>query len=94
MSIYKDCDIRGVYGEELTDDTAYEIGRAVGTIVDGRSVLVCGDVRVSTPALKEALVRGLMDSGAQVVDMGIAPTPVFYFGKQYKNAYAVTITPA
>ena len=48
MSIYKDCDIRGIYGEELTGAEAYEIGRAVGSILNGKNVLLCGDARFST----------------------------------------------
>ena len=78
MSIYKDCDIRGVYGSELRADEVYRIGRALATVARGK-ILVGGDVRLSTPELKEALVRGLLDSGAQVVDLGTIPTPVLYF---------------
>ncbi len=88
MSIYKDCDIRGIFGKDLDGGIAYDIGRAVGTIIDGKSILVCGDVRTSTPELKTRLIDGLISAGAQVIDMGLYPTPVFYFGKQYKNAYA------
>jgi phosphomannomutase/phosphoglucomutase len=88
MSIYKECDIRGIFGTELTEKTAYNIGRAVGTIIDGKNVLVCGDVRVSTPILKDCLIEGLLESGASVIDMGLSPTPVFYFGKKLTSAYA------
>ncbi len=81
MSIYKDCDIRGVYNEELMDAEAYEIGRAVGTLLHGKTVVVCGDARTSTPALKKQLMKGLRESGANLLDLGLEPTPVFYFAK-------------
>ena len=79
MSIYKDCDIRGIYGRDFDEKDAYLIGRAVGTILTGKSVLVCGDVRVSTDLLKENLIKGLLNSGADVTDIGVEPTPVFYY---------------
>lgn len=83
MSIYKDCDIRGIYGEELTGAEAYEIGRAVGSILNGKNVLLCGDARFSTDELKEKMAEGLLESGANVTDIGIEPTPVFYFAKSF-----------
>ena len=49
MSIYKDCDIRGIYGRELTAADCYKIGRALATLSPGK-FLVGGDVRLSTPA--------------------------------------------
>ena len=82
MGIFKACDVRGVYGQDLTDKIVENIGRALGTITGCRSVIVCGDVRISTPAVKSALIRGLTESGADVIDIGIAPTPVFYFARR------------
>ncbi|NLG49500.1 MAG: phosphomannomutase/phosphoglucomutase [Chloroflexi bacterium] len=82
MSIFKSCDIRGVYGSELTEDTAYRLGRAVGSRMSGQHIIVGGDLRTSTPALKQALIDGLLQSGAHVVDIGIVPTPAFYYAKK------------
>ena len=82
MSIYKDCDVRGVYGSELRADEVYKIGRALATLAKGK-ILVGGDVRLSTPELKRALVRGLTDSGAQAVDLGTIPTPALYFALKH-----------
>jgi len=93
MSIFKDCDIRGVYGPELDESTAYRLGRAVATRLDGQSVVVAGDLRKSTPALKSAIVDGLLASGAEVIDLGIVPTPAFYFGKKrFRTAGGVMVT--
>jgi len=87
MSIFKDCDIRGVYGAELNEETAHLLGRAVGTRLAGRDCVVGGDLRPSTPSLKAALIEGLRASGAGVIDLGILPTPAFYFGKKRLGAY-------
>lgn len=78
MSIYKDCDIRGVYGVELDAALAERIGRAVGTRMRERSVVVGGDVRTSTPTLKAALLAGLARTPVDVIDIGTVPTPALY----------------
>lgn len=88
MGIFKACDIRGVYGRDLTDDIVYRIGRALGTLLGNKFVVVGGDVRVSTPVLKSALTCGLVESGASVLDVGIIPTPVFYFARDHLTADA------
>lgn len=88
MSIFKACDIRGVYGRDLTEETIRRIGRAMGTLLGPKSVVVGGDVRLSTSSLKAALVSGLVESGARVIDIGIVPTPAFYFAKDHLNADA------
>ncbi len=79
MSIFKPCDIRGLYGDELTDDDAHAIGRAVATRCEGARVAVGGDGRRSTPALRDALTHGLLAAGADVVDLGTLPTPAFNY---------------
>ncbi len=79
MSIFKPCDIRGIYNRELTEQDAYDLGRAAGKMTRGQRALVAGDVRISTPALKRALGEGLVSAGCQVTDAGILTTPAFYF---------------
>lgn len=79
MSIFKPCDIRGRYGTELTPDIGRALGRAVGSERPGLSVVVGCDVRPSSEPLKTALIEGLVSSGAHVWDVGVLPTPVFYF---------------
>jgi phosphomannomutase/phosphoglucomutase len=88
MSIFKACDIRGTYGKDLTAEDAFNIGRAFGTIIEGRSVVVGGDVRLSTPALKQELIRGLFLTGCKVTDIGTLPTPAFYYSKRHLGTYA------
>jgi phosphomannomutase / phosphoglucomutase len=86
MSIYKECDIRGIYGKDFNDETAYLIGRAVGSRLNSKSIVVGGDVRESTPSLVKNLVEGLVQSGAQVIDLGRVPTPLMYFAKNLLKA--------
>jgi len=88
MGIYKDCDIRGIFGSELTGGISRKIGLAAGTMIAGRSVLVSGDIRNSTRELKEALIKGLEETGAKVLDIGMNPTPVFYYAKKILGVYA------
>jgi len=81
LSIFKACDIRGEYGVDLTEAVARRLGQAVGTRLAGQTVVVGGDVRLSTPALKGALIEGLVAAGCRVLDVGVVPTPALYFAK-------------
>ena len=84
MSIYKDCDIRGIYGKEFDEKDAYLIGKAVGTLHRGKSLAVGGDVRISTPVLKEYLVRGLLETGMHVIDIGLSLIHILLFIRRQK----------
>lgn len=87
MSIFKDCDIRGIYPSEINGRESYRIGRALASICPGR-ILVGGDVRISTPEIKQELMRGLCTSGAEVIDIGTIPTPALYFALAQSDADA------
>lgn len=78
MSIFHAYDIRGVFNRELTTDLAYRIGRLLPSLLKARRVLVGRDARHSSPALRDALCRGLVEAGADVDDMGLATTPMVY----------------
>ncbi|AAM02133.1 phosphoglucosamine mutase [Methanopyrus kandleri] len=72
--------VRGVVGEDLTEDVARRLGLAFGTYLGGDAeVLVGGDTRTSTDTLKDALISGLTAAGCDVVDVGIAPTPAVQY---------------
>ena len=86
MSIFKDCDIRGVYAEELCDEDGYRVGRALATMAPCGRFCVGGDVRLSTPAIKGRLIQGLLAGGAQVTDLGTIATPVMYFALDHLAA--------
>lgn len=70
-----------VCGEQITPDYAELFGCAVGTRMAAGRVLVGGDTRPSTPALKEALIKGLLSTGCEVYDLGILPAPALSFAK-------------
>jgi phosphomannomutase / phosphoglucomutase len=78
MGIYRAYDIRGVYGEDLTDETAEKIGKAFGSTIVGATA-VGRDVRLSSPPLSKALISGLKSAGLKVIDVGVVPTPLLYF---------------
>ncbi len=85
-SIFRAYDIRGVVGRSLTESHVYQIGRAVGSEAGtkGLQKLVVGrDGRISGPALADALAKGLLASGRDVIDIGQVPTPVLYFATHY-----------
>jgi phosphomannomutase/phosphoglucomutase len=81
--IFREYDIRGVVGEDLTLDVAGAVGRAFATrLGDGARVVVGHDNRLSSPDLAEALCDGLERSGAEVLFLGTVPTPALYFGER------------
>ena len=81
-AIFKANDIRGIYGDSLTDGLTRRIGQAIAAIaaVRGISTLAVGrDGRLSSPALAAALIEGLTAAGIHVLDIGLVPTPVLYY---------------
>jgi phosphomannomutase len=79
INCFKAYDVRGRVPEELDEDIAYRIGRAYAAFVKPRVVAVGRDIRPSSPALTAALVKGLTDSGVDVLDIGIGGTELAYF---------------
>jgi phosphomannomutase len=79
ITCFKAYDVRGRVPEELDEDIAYRIGRAYAAFVKPRTVAVGRDIRASSPALTAALVKGLVDSGVDVQDIGVGGTELSYF---------------
>jgi phosphomannomutase len=84
--IFKAYDIRGIYNEDFNDETAYRIGLAYSILrrqelpdKEGIKIVVGADMRISSPSLKVNLIKGLIEGGVDVVDVGLASTPTFYF---------------
>jgi len=77
--VFKAYDIRGIYPEELDENLAYRIGRAFALYLRPRNVVVGRDMRVSSPTLAEAVIRGLLDQGVNVTDVGLVSTDALYF---------------
>jgi phosphomannomutase len=79
ITCFKAYDVRGRVPEELDEDIAYRIGRGYAAFVKPRTVAVGRDIRLSSPAIMDALVRGLTDSGVDVLDIGVGGTELSYF---------------
>ncbi len=86
MSIFKAYDIRGLVPSELDADAAYRIGRACARFLRARRIVIGRDARTHSPELGEALVRGVREEGAHVLDIGLAATPMLYFAVEALGA--------
>ncbi|OIO65464.1 hypothetical protein AUJ68_03065 [Candidatus Woesearchaeota archaeon CG1_02_57_44] len=79
MSVFKAYDVRGVYGEDLTDDIAYRTARAFAAQFSPKKVAIGHDMRPSSKPLVDAAIRGFIDSGAHVLDIGMCTSPMLGF---------------
>ena len=87
--MFREYDIRGITGKDMTDDDVVLIGKGVGTFLreNGCSKLNVGrDCRLTSDLYSEKVIEGLMSTGCDVIDIGICPTPVFYFSIQHLDA--------
>ena len=72
-------DVRGIYPDTLDEDVAYRIGRAFVQYLGAQAVAIGRDMRVSSPALAAAVIRGITDQGADAIDLGMTTTDELYF---------------
>jgi phosphomannomutase len=94
-SIFKAYDIRGIVPSTLTEEVAEALGRAFGTAArrEGEKVVAVGrDGRLSGPSLSAALVRGLVASGVDVIDVGMVTTPMLYFAANTLASSGIQVT--
>jgi phosphomannomutase/phosphoglucomutase len=80
--IFREYDIRGVVADDFPDDVVGDLGLGFGSFVrekGGKRLTISGDVRLSTPHLKEQFIKGLLAADIDVIDIGIVPTPVNYY---------------
>ncbi|KHO62033.1 phosphomannomutase [Thermoanaerobacter sp. YS13] len=90
-NMFRMYDIRGVWGEDLTAETAEIIGKAFGTYVRKKAikdVLVGRDNRLSSRPIRDALIKGLTSTGCDVLDVGVLTTPAFYYSNVLYNYQA------
>jgi phosphomannomutase len=78
-SVFKAYDVRGIYPTELDEAGAYAIGRAYVAQFEPKTVAVGRDMRVSAPAMADAVMRGCADGGADVLDLGLVGTEMVYY---------------
>ncbi|HWP43428.1 MAG TPA: phosphomannomutase/phosphoglucomutase [Blastocatellia bacterium] len=80
--IFREYDIRGVVGSDLTGESVYELARAIGTFYrnnNAKRVSLGRDARESSPKFRDLMARGLNETGCDVIDVGMVPTPLLYF---------------
>src|SRR2546428_7844676 len=78
-SIFKAYDVRGIYGQNLTEPVAYRIGRAAAQYLNVPEIAVGRDMRISSPQLADALLHGIIDQGVNAIDLGMTTTDGLYF---------------
>jgi len=89
LSAFGKNDIRGIYGEDVTEELFYYTGRGFVKYLAQQTgkenpeiwITVCRDARLHSPALSKSLVEGILSTGANVVDLGLAPTPIGYYSE-------------
>ena len=82
--IFREYDIRGIYGTDLDIDVAYTIGRSFGSYVienGSNEVIVGNDNRESGAVLSNGIIKGLLSSGVKVINLGLVTTPMYYYAK-------------
>jgi phosphomannomutase/phosphoglucomutase len=94
--IFREYDIRGIVDKDLTDDEVVLIGKAFGTYLrsENRSRVTVGrDCRLSSAHYRDLVTEGLLATGCDVVDVGVCPTPVFYFSiRELKKEGGIMVT--
>ncbi len=87
--MFREYDLRGIVDQDFDLADVETLGRGFGTYLKdhgGRVAVVGRDCRLSSPAIREAVVKGLTATGARVIDLGLCPTPVFYFALRHLQA--------
>src|SRR4030042_2287233 len=79
MEIFRAYDIRGEYPEDINDEICYKIARILVRTFNAKNVVIGHDISLATPKIYKALSRGVLEQGADVIDIGIAGTDVVYF---------------
>lgn len=95
-TIFKEYDIRGSYPTEINENTAYIIGKSYGSYIqemfDQTKCVVGHDNRLSSPNLYEHLIKGLLESGCNVIDYGLITTPMHYFTRYKNHCFGIMVT--
>jgi phosphomannomutase/phosphoglucomutase len=96
FEIFREYDIRGVVDKDLTEQDVVLIGKGFGTYLRGENrskVTVGRDCRLSSEKYRDLVIEGLLATGCDVVDIGVCPTPVFYFSiRQLKKEGGIMVT--
>ena len=95
-NIFREYDLRGIYDKEIDAQDAYTIGRSFGTYIkqfNETETIVGYDNRHSSPELSKALIKVILDSGMNVINLGLVTTPMYYCAKKlYKINTGIMVT--
>ena len=95
-NIFRAYDIRGVYPTDINEEFAYRMGKAYGSYIQERfkqsSCVVSHDNRLSSESLNDELIRGLLSTGLNVYDYGLATTPMHYYARYIEHLFGVMVT--
>ena len=83
-NIFREYDIRGVYPINLTEDVAYTVGKAFGSYIQKlqkKKCIIGHDNRISSDSLTNALIKGILETGVDVVSLGLVTTPMYYYSQ-------------
>lgn len=83
-NLFREYDLRGIYGTDITEDVSYTIGRSFGSYISemGETKTIVGhDNRSSSDIISNALIKGIIDSGINVINLGLVTTPMYYYGR-------------
>ena len=86
--IFREYDIRGIAGEDMTKDEVFFIGKGIGTYLlhhNCSKVTVGRDCRTTSDDYARQIIKGLMSTGCHVIDIGVCPTPILYFSIRHLN---------
>lgn len=90
---FKTNDIRGIYPKEINENLAYSIGRAIVYKFKPKKLVIGRDARASSPLLFSSIVKGVLESGCEVIDIGLTSTPLFYYSVgETKADFGIMIT--
>jgi phosphomannomutase/phosphoglucomutase len=93
MDLFRKYDIRGIYGENLTDDTALRLGKAFGTFLKGNKTVCVGfDTRPSSEKLFNNFSSGLVSTGCNIISLGLVTSPITYFYAWKNKMFGCMIT--
>jgi phosphomannomutase len=91
-NLFKVNDVRAVYGKELTAEFVYEIGKAFASYIKSKKIIVGRDMRLSSPKLDGAFIKGVTECGTDVIDIGLIDSPGLYFATAFLKIPGAMIT--
>lgn len=96
QNIFREYDIRGKYPKEINEETVFTIGQGYGSYIqekfDQTKCIISMDNRLSSPSLKEELIKGIISTGVNVIDCGLTTTPMHFYGRHKLKLYGIMIT--